>query len=194
MTAVTTQAPARHPRRPLDDLSRPIPGRVILVTGAAGGLGSGSGPAHTRRRLGRLHRRRRRRGRDGPRNRGSERHQRADWDETLPSVRNPWPARWRTLRARHPRPGNHGHRHALRGMGEDHEREPGRLLARPRSILPLTEQAYGRVAILSSISAREGNPHQAAYSASKRPWCPWSKRQPRKSPHMASPSTPSHLR
>ena len=36
------------------------------------------------------------------------------------------------------------------------------------SILPaLIQQAYGRVAILSSISAREGNPHQAAYSASK---------------------------
>ncbi|XAS74204.1 SDR family NAD(P)-dependent oxidoreductase [Micrococcaceae bacterium Sec5.1] len=36
------------------------------------------------------------------------------------------------------------------------------------SILPvLTKQAYGRIAILSSISAREGNPHQAAYSASK---------------------------
>lgn len=36
------------------------------------------------------------------------------------------------------------------------------------SILPvLTQQGYGRVAILSSISAREGNPHQGAYSASK---------------------------
>lgn len=36
------------------------------------------------------------------------------------------------------------------------------------SILPvLTQQGYGRVALLSSISAREGNPHQAAYSASK---------------------------
>lgn len=36
------------------------------------------------------------------------------------------------------------------------------------SLLPvLTRQAYGRIAILSSISAREGNPHQAAYSASK---------------------------
>jgi NAD(P)-dependent dehydrogenase (short-subunit alcohol dehydrogenase family) len=32
---------------------------------------------------------------------------------------------------------------------------------------PMAEQGYGRVAILSSISAREGNPHQAAYSASK---------------------------
>jgi hypothetical protein len=36
------------------------------------------------------------------------------------------------------------------------------------SILPaLIQQTYGRVAILSSISAREGNPHQGAYSASK---------------------------
>ncbi|OZC87146.1 hypothetical protein CH254_15780 [Rhodococcus sp. 06-412-2C] len=36
------------------------------------------------------------------------------------------------------------------------------------ALLPtLTAQGYGRVAILSSISAREGNPHQAAYSASK---------------------------
>lgn len=36
------------------------------------------------------------------------------------------------------------------------------------ALLPtLTEQGYGRVAILSSISAREGNPFQAAYSASK---------------------------
>lgn len=36
------------------------------------------------------------------------------------------------------------------------------------SVLPaLVEQGYGRVAILSSIAAREGNPFQAAYSASK---------------------------
>jgi NAD(P)-dependent dehydrogenase (short-subunit alcohol dehydrogenase family) len=36
------------------------------------------------------------------------------------------------------------------------------------AILPtLTDQGYGRVSILSSISAREGNPFQAAYSASK---------------------------
>ncbi|WP_159553106.1 SDR family NAD(P)-dependent oxidoreductase [Citricoccus sp. K5] len=36
------------------------------------------------------------------------------------------------------------------------------------SVLPvLTGRGYGRVAILSSISAREGNPYQAAYSASK---------------------------
>ncbi len=35
-------------------------------------------------------------------------------------------------------------------------------------LLPvLVSQGYGRVAVLSSISAREGNPHQAAYSASK---------------------------
>lgn len=35
-------------------------------------------------------------------------------------------------------------------------------------LLPLmTAQEYGRIAILSSISAREGNPHQSAYSASK---------------------------
>jgi NAD(P)-dependent dehydrogenase (short-subunit alcohol dehydrogenase family) len=36
------------------------------------------------------------------------------------------------------------------------------------AILPLmTSRGYGRVTILSSISAREGNPHQGAYSASK---------------------------
>ncbi|MGY0489468.1 SDR family NAD(P)-dependent oxidoreductase [Streptomyces sp. WG-D5] len=36
------------------------------------------------------------------------------------------------------------------------------------ALLPrLQAQGYGRVAVLSSISAREGNPHQAAYSASK---------------------------
>lgn len=35
-------------------------------------------------------------------------------------------------------------------------------------ILPhLTERGYGRVAVLSSIAAREGNPYQAAYSCSK---------------------------
>ncbi|MEV4730096.1 SDR family NAD(P)-dependent oxidoreductase [Saccharopolyspora sp. NPDC049426] len=36
------------------------------------------------------------------------------------------------------------------------------------ALLPkLQDQGYGRIAILSSIAAREGNPHQAAYSASK---------------------------
>lgn len=36
------------------------------------------------------------------------------------------------------------------------------------AVLPaMRTRSYGRVAILSSISAREGNPHQAAYSASK---------------------------
>ncbi|XVQ07715.1 SDR family NAD(P)-dependent oxidoreductase [Spirillospora sp. CA-255316] len=36
------------------------------------------------------------------------------------------------------------------------------------AVLPaMTERGYGRVTVLSSISAREGNPHQAAYSASK---------------------------
>ncbi|MFL6133016.1 MAG: SDR family NAD(P)-dependent oxidoreductase [Nocardioidaceae bacterium] len=36
------------------------------------------------------------------------------------------------------------------------------------ALLPtLQDRGYGRIAILSSISAREGNPHQAAYSASK---------------------------
>jgi NAD(P)-dependent dehydrogenase (short-subunit alcohol dehydrogenase family) len=36
------------------------------------------------------------------------------------------------------------------------------------AVLPaMRERGYGRVAILSSISAREGNPMQAAYSASK---------------------------
>jgi 2-dehydro-3-deoxy-L-rhamnonate dehydrogenase (NAD+) len=36
------------------------------------------------------------------------------------------------------------------------------------SLLPrLAGQGYGRVAVLSSIAAREGNPYQAAYSASK---------------------------
>jgi 2-dehydro-3-deoxy-L-rhamnonate dehydrogenase (NAD+) len=35
-------------------------------------------------------------------------------------------------------------------------------------LLPhLSAQRYGRVVVLSSIAAREGNPHQAAYSASK---------------------------
>ena len=35
-------------------------------------------------------------------------------------------------------------------------------------ILPhLSERGYGRVAVLSSIAAREGNPYQAAYSCSK---------------------------
>ncbi|WP_413804539.1 SDR family NAD(P)-dependent oxidoreductase [Streptomyces sp. OE57] len=32
---------------------------------------------------------------------------------------------------------------------------------------PMRERGYGRVTILSSIAGREGNPHQAAYSASK---------------------------
>jgi NAD(P)-dependent dehydrogenase (short-subunit alcohol dehydrogenase family) len=35
-------------------------------------------------------------------------------------------------------------------------------------LLPiLREQGHGKIAVLSSIAAREGNPHQAAYSASK---------------------------
>ena len=153
------------------------PGRfrdqVILVTGAAGGLGSdtadrlareggtvvctdvaesgagdGSSPANCM---------------------ALNVTSRADWDRTI-----------ETVLARHGRIDGALFAHGIQGPEVPVTEMPADGWARTLSVnldgclhglaavLPvLTKQGYGRVAILSSISAREGNPHQAAYSASK---------------------------
>lgn len=153
------------------------PGRfrdqVILVTGAAGGLGS-----DTADRLARE-------GAtvvctdvaDGALGDGSSPAncvalnvtRRADWDRTI-----------QTILARYGRIDGALFAHGIQGPEVPVTDMPADGWARTLSvnldgclhglagILPvLTQQGYGRVAILSSISAREGNPHQAAYSASK---------------------------
>jgi NAD(P)-dependent dehydrogenase (short-subunit alcohol dehydrogenase family) len=175
---ITAGAAAGSPSRPRTASAEIYwPGRfrdqVILVTGAAGGLGSDTADRLAREGatvvctdvadsgLG-----------DGssPTNcLALNVTRRADWDRTL-----------QTILARYGRIDGALFAHGIQGPEVPVTEMPADGWARTlsvnldgclhglASILPvLTQQGYGRVAILSSISAREGNPHQAAYSASK---------------------------
>ncbi|MDR6436725.1 NAD(P)-dependent dehydrogenase (short-subunit alcohol dehydrogenase family) [Paenarthrobacter nicotinovorans] len=148
-------------------------GQVILVTGAAGGLGS-----DTADRLARE-------GAtvvctdvfSGGRGNGSSPSNslaldvtsRQDWDQTVHAVLD-----------RHGKIDGALFAHGIQGPEVPVTEMPAEGWSKTLSVnldgclhglaalLPiLTKNSYGRIAILSSISAREGNPHQAAYSASK---------------------------
>ncbi|MFI5719609.1 SDR family NAD(P)-dependent oxidoreductase [Nocardia sp. NPDC051750] len=145
-------------------------GRVILVTGAAGGLGS-----VTVERL----------GREGASVIGTDvvgtGHERSRDVETLDVThRAAWDETVSRVLARYGRLDGALFAHGVQGPETSVADMPFDDWSRTMSvnldgcfhglaaILPtLVEQGYGRVAILSSISAREGNPFQAAYSASK---------------------------
>jgi NAD(P)-dependent dehydrogenase (short-subunit alcohol dehydrogenase family) len=162
---------ARSATQPPIPASTRFSGQVILVTGAAGGLGSAASQRLTDEGANVVNTDSLGTG-DGTKPDASlplDVTDRTAWDRTIAETLH-----------RHDRIDGALFAHGIQGPESDIHEMPFREWSRTFSVnldgcfhglsalLPMLRSAgYGRVAILSSIAAREGNPQMAAYSASK---------------------------